>query len=198
CDMHHGGISNDAEVTAFTGDASFAQRDDVVVRGDIFFNAAIQIFVLEEYDRIVIANGSLDQTLGVVGAGGTDDFQAGRMDEPHLWILRVERTSMHIAAARTSYYQRRWSSPSIVGFRHHVDDLVESAADEIHELEFGNRTHAGERGSEGGADDGRFGNWGVNDALGAEAVDEAVGDLESSAVYADVFADAEDSWVTLH
>src|SRR3984957_13476084 len=82
--------------------------------------------------------------------------------------------------------------------RDHVADLVESAADEVHELEFGDGAHAGERCSEGRAHDGGFGDGRVDDALGAEAVDETTSDFKGPAVDADVFAKAEDGGVTVH
>src|SRR5580700_4547749 len=85
-----------------------------------------------------------------------------------------------------------------VRFRDHVADLVEGAADEVHELEFGDRTHAGEGGSECRAHDGGLGDGCVDDALGAEAVDETIGDFERAAVDADVFAQAEDGGVAVH
>jgi len=43
-----------------------------------------------------------------------------------------------------------------VGLRDHVGDLVEGASDEIHELKFGHRAHAGEGSAKGGSDDGGF------------------------------------------
>ena len=48
------------------------------------------------------------------------------------------------------------------------------------------------------ADDADLGDRRVDDALLAELVDQSVGDLERSAVRADVFADAEDVLVALH
>src|ERR1700722_16038124 len=83
-------------------------------------------------------------------------------------------------------------------FCDHVADLVEGAANEIHELEFGDGAHAGERRSEGRAHDGGLGDGRVDDALGAETVDETIRDFKSSAVNADVFAEAEDGWVAVH
>ena len=77
-------------------------------------------------------------------------------------------------------------------------DLVEGAADEVHELELGDGAHAGERRSEGRAHDGGLGDGRVDDALGAEAVDETISDFESAAVDADVFAEAEDGGVAVH
>ena len=94
--------------------------------------------------------------------------------------------------------KRSGCAPAVVSFGNHVDDLVESTADEIHELELGHRTHAGERSAEGGADDGGFRDGSVNDALRPEAVDEAVGDFECAAVNANVLAQAEDGRVALH
>ncbi len=85
-----------------------------------------------------------------------------------------------------------------MSLRDHVHDLVESAADEIHKLELGYRAHAGERGAEGCAYDGGFRDRHVDDALGTEAVDEAVRDFESAAVDADVLAETEDGGVALH
>src|SRR4051812_903873 len=83
-------------------------------------------------------------------------------------------------------------------FGDHVGNLVEGAADEVHELKFGDGAHAGERGSEGGAHDGGLGDGRIDDPLGAEAVDESVGDFEGAAVNADVFAETEDGGVTVH
>src|ERR1700685_1256500 len=83
-------------------------------------------------------------------------------------------------------------------FSNHVGNLIESAADEIHELKFGDGAHASERGSEGRAHNGGLGDGRVDDALGTEAVDESVGDFEGAAVNADVFAEAEDGRVAVH
>ena len=75
------------------------------------------------------------------------------MDKPHLGILRVEGAAVDVSA--TGAAQDQWSgrAPEIVRLRNHVGDLVEGAADEVHELKFGDWTHAGERGSEGRAYD---------------------------------------------
>ena len=196
--MHHGGISNDTQVAAFTGDARLAQRHNVIFRRNFFLDAAIEILVLKEDDGIIVADSRFDQTLGVVGSSRTHHFQAGRVHKPHFRILGVKGAAVHIAAAGAANDQGRRCSPAVVSFSNHVDDLVESAADEIHELELGHRTHAGERGAESGADDGGFRDGSINDALGSEAVDEAVGDFECAAVNADVLAQAEDGRVALH
>ena len=55
--VDHGGIGNDAQVAAFAMHAGFANRHDVAVFRHVFFYAAIEKFVLEEKDGIVVANG---------------------------------------------------------------------------------------------------------------------------------------------
>src|SRR4029077_7472154 len=189
--VDHGGVSNDAEVAAFADDVRFADRDDVIFRGDFAFDAAVEIFVLEENAGIVVTDGSFDQAFGVIGCCRANDFEARIVDEPHLGILRVERAAVDVSAAGPAQDEWRWRAPEVVRFRDHVADLVEGAADEVHELKFGYRAHAGERRSEGRAHNGGRGDGRGDHALGAEAVDESVGDFERAAVNADVFAEAE-------
>ena len=110
----------------------------------------------------------------------------------------MKRASVNIAAAGTANDQRCWGAPPVMGLGDHVGDLVEGAADEIHELEFGYGTHSGEGGSECGTYDGGLGYGRVDDAFGAEMVDEAVRHLERASVDSDVFAYAEDRGIALH
>src|SRR5208337_4228351 len=120
-----------------------------------------------------------------------DDLQAGNVREVGLGILRVERAAVYAAARGPAQDNRHRRAPTIVRFRQHVGDLVEGATDEVHELELGDRTHAGERRAEAGVHDGHLGDWRVHHALGAEAVDQAFRGFESAAVDADVFPNAE-------
>src|SRR5579872_462485 len=110
----------------------------------------------------------------------------------------MKRTAVDVSAARAAQDERRGRSPEIVRLRDHVGNLVEGAADEVHELEFSDGAHAGERRAEGRTYDRRLSDRCVDDALGAEAVDETVGDFEGSAINTDVFAETEDSWVAVH
>ena len=196
--VDHRCVGDHAEVAAFADNVRFADGNDVVPSGNFAFDAAVEIFVLEEDAGIVVAYRGLDESLGVVGRGRADDLEAGIVDEPHLWVLRVERTAVNVSTAWAAEDKRSGRAPEVVRLRDHVADLVHGAGDEIHELKFGDRAHAGERRSEGRADDGGLGDGRVDDALGAEAVDESVGDFEGAAVDADVFAQAEDGGVVFH
>src|SRR6266699_434920 len=110
----------------------------------------------------------------------------------------MERSAMHIPAAWAANHQRGGRSPAVVRLRDHVDDLIEGAADEVHELELGHGAQSGESSSEGSAYDGRLRNRRIDHALGAESVDEAIGDFEGSAIDTDVLAQTKDGWVALH
>src|SRR5881398_1230201 len=105
---------------------------------------------------------------------------------------------MYIAAAWAANDQRRRRTPTIVGLRNHVDNLVEGTADEIHKLKLGDRTHAGERRPEGSTHDRGLSNWGIYDAPRAKAVDETVSDFEGPTVDTNVLANAEHSGILLH
>src|ERR1700683_1770810 len=196
--MDHRGVGDEAEVVTFAREVRFADGDDVILGGNFALDAAIKIFVLEEDAGIVIPNGGFDQAFGVVGRGRANDFETGIVDEPHFGILRVERAAVDVSAARAAQNERRGCAPQVMRFCDHVADLVEGAADEIHELEFGDGAHTGERCSEGRAYDGGLGDGRVDDALRAEAVDETVGDLKSSAINSDVFAETDNGGVAVH
>ena len=85
--VHHGRISDYAEIAAFTGDARLAERNDVIFRRNFFFDTAIEIFVLEENNGIVVADRGFDQSLCVVGALPDRRLSSRECDEPHFGIL---------------------------------------------------------------------------------------------------------------
>jgi hypothetical protein len=57
-----------------------------------------------------------------------------------------------------------------VRLRQHIHNLVEGAADEIHELKFRHGAHSGEGSPIGRSHDRGFGNGSINHALRPEAV----------------------------
>jgi len=107
-------------------------------------------------------------------------------------------SAVNIAPARAANHKWRRRSPAVVSLGDHVGNLVEGAPNEVHKLELGYRTHSGKRRPERRADNRGFRNRRVNDALGTEAADEAVGDFECPAVDTDVLANAEDAGIAFH
>src|SRR5579872_4179123 len=197
-DVQHGGVGDDAQVTTWPRHARLAQRHDVILRRQVLLDAPVKHFVLEENDRVVVANGGFDQPFGIVSRARADHLETGGVHEVHFRVLRMERAAVNAPAAGPPDHDRSGRAPAVVRLGQHVGDLVEGATDEIHELELGHGTQPGERGPEGGAHDGGLSDGSINYALRAKTLDEAVGDLESAAVDADVLAQAEDTGVPLH
>src|SRR4051794_37062989 len=81
---------------------------------------------------------------------------------------------------------------------YHVHDLIEGAADKVHELELSHGTHAGKRRAKSRAHNGRLGNRRINHALRAKVVDKSISHFERAAINANVFTNAEDGGVGLH
>ena len=85
----------------------------------------------------------------------------------------------------------------VANLRGVVCDLVERDAEEVHEHELGDRTHARQRRAERGADDRRFGDRGVAHTVGAVLGGQSERHLEDAAGrIGDVFAEQDDPVVT--
>src|ERR1700716_1387498 len=101
-------------MTALARDPRLSERNDVVVVWNFFLDPSIQILVLKKDHGIVVANCRFDQSLGIVSRRRADHLQSRCVAEPHLRILRVEWSAMHIPAAWATNHQRRWRSPAVV------------------------------------------------------------------------------------
>ena len=156
------------------------------------------MLVFEIDDGIVVADGRLQQTLGVVGRGRLYDLQPRHMREPRLRILGVVRAAAKSTAGRAAKDDGHRRAPSIARFRRVVHDLIERAHDEVGELEFDDRTQPFDRRGAGGADEAALRNRRIDDALGSEFVEKAARDLERSAEHRDVLAEQDDVAVAAH
>ncbi len=154
--------------------------------------------MLEKQHWVVVADGRLDKPLGVVGACRADNFQPRRVRKVSFRILRVKWASVDAASRGPAQHHRNRRAPAEMRLGQHVRDLIEGATDEVHELEFGHRPHAGESGAEAGVHDGHLRDGCVHHALGAKTIDQPFRNFERAAVNTDVFADAEDRGIALH
>src|SRR5262252_10598201 len=154
--MHHRGVGKDGQVLAFAADDGLSERHGVIRFGKLFFDAAVEEFVLEKEYGIVVANAGLEQALGVVGRRGIDDLEAGSVQEIHLRTERVKRPAMDAGASWPANGDGRRGVPKIVAAGDKVGELVETASDEVDELQFGDGAQPEEAHAAGGADDGAF------------------------------------------
>ena len=129
-----------------------------------------------------------------------DDLQPGRVGEVGLGRLAVVLDRADPAAERDADGDRHpdQAGRPAVDLGHLADDLVEAGEDEAVELDLAHRPVAAHRQAHRGADDPRFGERGVDDAVLAEVLLQAVGDPEDAAELADVLAHDEDLRVVLH
>src|SRR5438874_11800714 len=104
---HRGPVGDDGQVLPLASQPRLADgSEDLLLFRQRLLDPAVQPFVLEVDDRIVVPDGGLDQALRVPRRGGIDDLQARRMKEGRLRVLRMERTAPHVAAARAAHHDR--------------------------------------------------------------------------------------------
>ena len=144
-DVNHRAPRDDGEILAAAADVGLADRDDVVVGRQLFLDAAIQEFVLDKEHRIVITNGGLQQSLGVVRGTGRDDLQSRPIHEHGLGIQRMKRSAMRAAARRSAHDDRTRAPDAIPRGGGEVDEHVVRARDEVDELHLGDGPHSHQR-----------------------------------------------------
>src|SRR6266705_3506536 len=106
--------------------------------------------------RIVIADGSFEQSFSVVGRRGNDDFDTRRVEEPGFRAGGMEWSALDATAGGTTNDHRHGNTGAPVHLCCHVDDLIEAAGDEVDKLHLSDGTHAHQRSAYGRADDSSF------------------------------------------
>ena len=80
-DEHHLAERDDRAVLALALELGLAERDDVLVVRH-FALGVVEHLAFEEAHRVVVADGGLEQSLGVVRRAGRDHLEAGDVREP--------------------------------------------------------------------------------------------------------------------
>ena len=158
--------------------------------------------MLEKEHGVVIADGALEQALGIVGRGGRQDFQTGDVREEGFEALRVLRAAPGRADGR-AHDQRDLDRPSrhISHLGSLIGELVHHAEEEIAILDVGDRAHAGHRRADGDPGDAGLGDRRIQDALVPELFGQAERHGEGAAEAArdaDIFPQAENRRVAPH
>ena len=155
---------------------------------------------LEEDDRVGVGDRLLDAPVGVDRVADGDDLEPGGVREVGLGALAVVLDRADAAAERDADDDRhRQPAPGAgVDLGDLGDDLVVGGEDEPVELDLADRPVAAHGQADGGAEDAGLGQRGVDDAVLAEVLLQAVGDPEDPAELADVLAHEHDLGVVLH
>ena len=149
----HRPVRHDRQVAAGAPDGGLPDRDDAVALGEDLLRPPVEELVLEEEDRVVVADRRLEEAAGVGGGRGDDDREAGRPGEVALGALRVERPGVDAGARRPADDDRDAEAGPVAVLRREVRDHVERPRGEVEELHLDDRPEAPERGADRRADD---------------------------------------------
>ena len=155
---------------------------------------------LQKDDRVRIANGGQQQTVGLRRRGRDDDADARNVGEHRLRAFRVMFRRMDAAAIGRAEHHRTGQPSTRAGAhpRGMVHQLVDHRIDEAHELDFGDRTEPHGRQPDRQAADQRLRQRRIAHARLAETGDQAFRRPEHAAVYTDILAQQDDGLVFRH
>ena len=190
---------DDRHVVALAADRGLAEADGVVLVVGNLAALAVEVLVLDEDDRVVVADRGLQQALGVGGGRRHRDEQAGHVEVQRLPGVRVRRAELMAGALRHAHDERHLdlAAEHVADRCGVVDDLVHRQQREVDRHELHDRAQAGHRRADAHADDRVLGDRRVAHALLAELLEQAGGDLERAVEDADVLAHEHDVRVAL-
>ena len=169
----HAGDPDDGDVGALAGDAGAAEVDEVLVAVGHLATDAVEGLVLDEDDGVLVADGGLEQAVGVGGGGGHGYEQPGDVQEERLEAVGVGGPELVAGALGHAHDERHADLPAehVVDVGGVVDDLVEGEEGEVdgHELDDG--AQPDHRGADADPDDRVLGDGGVANAPLAELLE---------------------------
>src|SRR5581483_1640599 len=106
--------------------------------------------------------------------------------------------AVYAAARGGAHHHGHGRVPAIPALGGEIDDLIETAGDEVGELHLGHGAQTHEARADGRTDNRGFGNRRIHYALVAEFLQKSGGHFERAAVGSDVLSYEEDIGVALH
>ena len=170
----HEHIGYDGHILALAADGGLAEGDGVILLGNLAHGAelagllalaAVEQLMLKHQHRVVVADGLLHQTLGVVGGGGADDLQTGAVDEIALERLGVLCAAVGGAAGGAHDHGDMYRTAGhIAHLGGLVHQLIHHAEQEVAVLQVGHGAHTVHGGAYAHAGDQDLGDGGVDAA----------------------------------
>ena len=163
---HADAEGDDGDVLARLVDARLADRQHEIVELRHVEGLAVEDLVLEEDDRVRIADRGLEQALGVGGRVGLDDLQARDVAVPGGIVLAVLGGDARRGAVRAAEDDRRahLAAGHVERLGGRVDDLVDRLHGEVEGHELDDRLQAGHRRADADAGKAVLGDRRVDDA----------------------------------
>ncbi len=139
-------IGHDGRRVAAAHHLGLAERNEVLAGRDRSA-APVQGLVFKEADHVIVADGRLEQPLGIVWIRGGDDLQAGHVGEPGLQALGVLGGVAHAGPGRGPVNDRQGglAAEHVAVLGRLVHDLVHGDAHEVLVHELGYRPRTGDR-----------------------------------------------------
>ena len=179
--MHHQPVGDDADRTPFAHDRGFAEWNRVRGLGHLAFET-VEVLVLAEDHRVVVADALDQQPLGVVRRARADDLEPGDVGEQRRQHLAVLGRGAKAGADHRADHDRGLglAAEHVLELGGLVEDLVETDAHEVDEHQLGHRAHAAGRRADRRADVGAFAQRRVEQAVAMLGV-KPFGDAEHAA-----------------
>ena len=181
------------------GDVGLADRgQELGVVGDLAL-LLVDRQVLDHQHRVVVADGALEQALGVARGGRRDHLEAGHVGEPPVEGLRVlgrELIARPVGRA-DDHRALHQAAEHVVDLGGVVDDLVHGHQDEVERHDLHDRALAEHGGPDRGAHEAFLGDRRVADAIGPPLLQQPGGDLVGAVEDADLLAHEKDGVVAL-
>ena len=176
---HRERVRHDRQVAARPRDTRLADRCEEVGVERHLALLLVDRQVLDHEHGVVVADGGLQQTLGVSRRGRGHDLQAGRAGEPAVERLRVLGGELIARPVRRADHQRT----AHLAAEHRaylggvVDHLVHRNQQEVDRHDLHDRALAEHRRAHAGAHEPLLGDRRVADAIRAEGLQQSGGDL---------------------
>ena len=139
----------------------------------------VEKLVLEDTDGVGVADGSLEQTLGVLGRVGRNDLKTGDGTVPRGVVLGVlgSNTGGETVGTTEGDVAGLDTTGHVVSLGGGVDDLVNGLHGEVEGHELADGVETSEGGTDGQTAETGLGDGRVDDTLVTETVEQAFGDL---------------------
>jgi hypothetical protein len=192
-------VADEGDVAARSLDVGLADRNDVITLGHLALQV-VEHLPLEHDHRIVVANGALEETLGVGRRRGRHDLEAGDVRVPALERLGVLRPELQRRAPRPAEHDRHreLAARHVAHLGGGVDDLVDGQQGEVPGHHFDDRAEAHHGGSHADPGEAELGDRRVHHPPGAEFLEQAAAHLVGAVVFGDFLAHEEDPVIALH
>src|SRR5258708_7358807 len=195
----HVAVGDGRAVAAFALELRLADRNEVFLIRDLAFGV-VEHLALEDEHRVVVADGALEQPLGVVRRPRRHDLHAWHMGQPGLERLRMLGAQLQRRAVWPAEYDGTvvLSARHVQHLRRRVQHLVQSEDPEIPGHELDDRPQAHHRGADADAGESQLGDRRVDHAHLSEFLEQAFGHLVGALVDGDFLAHEKDAIVAGH